>query len=358
MARTVQRRRRSRKKIIIPIIIVLIALLLAVGSYFCYRFYDQYRERNGRNQTDEYRMITISEQDTIDDVVRKLKDAGIIKYADKLSEYFDRQGKFALNVGDIALNRYEAYPDIFAAVKKTQTRETFTIRFTEGDEVGDIIDTFVENGIGTKSEFEYIAATYDFGYDYIPAAGSACRLEGFLYPDTYEFYKNTSPQDALQKLIDTFDARISDDTQALIAKSDMSFYEILTLASIVQKESGTAADMPKVASVFLNRLKIGMKLQSDACYNYRIPKERRTYSLTYDQIGTDDPYNTYYYEGLPPTPITNPTIAAIQAVLRPADTNYLYFCFVGNGVTKFAETFAQHKVNVAEFEAWYKSQNG
>ena len=361
MARTrrSQRRKNQKKKITIVVVIVVVLVILVVGGLFGYRIYDEYCERNGRNKLDEVVTVTVSETDTIEDVVYKLKDSGIIKYENKLSDYLDRQGDIVLNTGDIQINKYASYPDIFAAIRKVVSRQTVTIRFTEGDEVSDVIDAFVDNGIGTKEDFEQIINTYDFGYSYIPSVGTENRLEGFLYPDTYEFYQDTSPEKALQKLVDEFDTKISDsEIQAALENSDMSFYQVLTLASIVQKEAGSQADMPKVASVFLNRLDINMKLQSDACYSYKIPKEQRTYSLTYEQIATDDPYNTYFYEGLTPTPISNPTIAAIRAVLMPADTDYLYFCYVGDGVTKFAETFAQHQVHVAEYEDWYAEQKG
>lgn len=117
-------------------------------------------------------LLLICRPDTVEDVVYKLKDSGIIKYENKLSDYLDRQGDIVLNTGDIQINKYASYPDIFAAIRKVVSRQTVTIRFTEGDEVSDVIDAFVENGIGTKEDFEQIINTYDFGYSYIPSAGT------------------------------------------------------------------------------------------------------------------------------------------------------------------------------------------
>ena len=356
-----RRKNNSRKKLIIVLVVLLVVVvILGTAGFFGYRILDAYRERNGMNRTDEIITVTVSDTDTVESVVQKLADSGVVKYEDKLMDYLRVQGtSFTLNTGDLQFYRYAGYPDIYGIIKKASSRQTVTIRFREGDEVSDFVALFIENGIGTQEEFDQVLDTYDFGYDYIPEPGTPNRLEGFLYPDTYEFYQDTTPQAALQKLVDEFDAKISEtDIQAGLADSDLSFYEVLTLASIVQKEAGTAADMPKVASVFLNRLDIDMKLRSDACYSYRLPKEERSYSLTAEQIQTDDPYNTYMYEGLTPTPISNPTITAIRAVLYPEQTDYLYFCYVGNGVTKFAKTYDEHMVNVREFRNWYQSQAG
>ena len=172
------------------------------------------------------------------------------------------------------------------------------------------------------------------------------------------FYTDTTEKEALQKLIDHFDSKVmTDEVKTLLSQSKYSFYEILTLASIIEKEGGGYDYIDKISSVFHNRLDAGIKLQSDACYSYKIPKAERTYSLTYEQINTDDPYNTYYYSGLTPTPICNPTAACFMAALKPAETDYYYFCYVGDGVTKFARTLEEHERNAAEFNEWRRNHS-
>ncbi len=173
-------------------------------------------------------------------------------------------------------------------------------------------------------------------------------LEGFLYPDTYEFAKDADEKSIIEKLLLNFKNK----TQELIVESDFlsrTFYENLILASIIEKESFTNEERPLIAGVFVNRLEIDMPLQSDATVNYITKKNDAQALISDTQI--DNPYNTYKYAGLPPAPINSPRIESIKAAVKPESTKYMYFLHeqTGTGQVHFAETFAQHEQNKSKY---------
>lgn len=154
--------------------------------------------------------------------------------------------------------------------------------------------------------------------------------EGYLFPDTYKFHTRASSDQILKQMTENF-----------IAKAGDIDLESLILASIVQKEEYNTKEMPKVAGVFLNRLKKNIRLQADSTINYITGKNHR--QVLVDDTKIDNLYNTYKYEGLPPGPISNPGLKAIQAVLSPVQTSYLYFFHTKSGKIIYSKTFEEHK---------------
>ncbi len=181
----------------------------------------------------------------------------------------------------------------------------------------------------------------------------APNLEGYFMADTYSFPWASTAEDVIRYFVQDFRRFFNDSLQAAARKIGLTEVEVLTLASIVESETGLASERPIIASVYLNRLKIGMPLQADPTFIYAAilagdydgnpnnPKHRRR----------DSPYNTYKYNGLPPGPIGNPSKAAVLAVLYPAKTDYLYFVATGNGGHRFARTSAEHAANAALYYA-------
>lgn len=164
------------------------------------------------------------------------------------------------------------------------------------------------------------------------------ELEGYLFPDTYYFEKNSSIEEVIKKIRDNFDKK----TESLTINS-----EIIILASIVQNEVNSVKDMSRVAGIFYNRLEIGMSLQSDATVNYVTGKKMRQPLIEDTKI--ESPYNTYLHLGLPPGPISNPGIEAIKAVIYPEDTDYMYFLNPLDGPTIFSKTFEEHNANKRKY---------
>lgn len=167
-------------------------------------------------------------------------------------------------------------------------------------------------------------------------------LEGFLFPDTYKFSEDASAEDVVKKMLDNFSKKIAP-LQNEIEAENKNIYDIITLASIVEKEVVSQEDMKIAAGIFLHRLEIGMLLQSDATVNYITQKGDP--SPSYKDLETDSPYNTYKHAGLPPGPICNPGIKAIEAVLEPERTDYLYFLTPSGQPTVYSKTLEEHEMN-------------
>ncbi|MFJ4868205.1 endolytic transglycosylase MltG [Streptomyces sp. NPDC088757] len=174
--------------------------------------------------------------------------------------------------------------------------------------------------------------------------------EGYLFPATYPVLSTTAPEGLLRFMVDTAGKRFGTPEIAEGARSHgMSVYEAVVAASIVQAEADNPDDMARVARVVHNRLARGMALQMDSTLNYALG--RSTVDTTHEDTRSTSPYNTYARKGLPPTPIGNPGDQALDAVVRPADGDWLYFVTVAPGDTRFTADYASHRANVAEFNA-------
>ncbi|MEM9598567.1 MAG: endolytic transglycosylase MltG, partial [Acidobacteriota bacterium] len=182
----------------------------------------------------------------------------------------------------------------------------------------------------------------------------ATRLEGYLYPDTYHFARGTSEAEVVSTLVRTFRSRFERDVAPLLSGSDLGVRGVVTLASIVEKETQRDDERTLVASVYANRLRIGMGLYADPTIIYA-KKLAGTWdgNLRRPDLKLDSPYNTYVVPGLPPGPICSPTVASMVAALRPADSEYLYFVSRNDGTHVFSRTLAEHNRNVYVWQKKY-----
>ena len=183
--------------------------------------------------------------------------------------------------------------------------------------------------------------------------------EGFLFPDTYELTADANATSTLKQMTSRFnDVSREIGLEAGAKKIKYSAYDVVVVASIIEREAGRAQDRPKIARVLYNRLEDGQKLQLDSTVAYA--EKLNTVTTTPEQRDSDSPYNTYKYEGLPPGPISAPGKAALEAAMDPAAGKWLYFVAVNldTGETKFANTYAEHNKNVREFQAWCSKNKG
>ncbi|GAP49168.1 endolytic transglycosylase MltG [Streptomyces azureus] len=181
--------------------------------------------------------------------------------------------------------------------------------------------------------------------------------EGYLFPATYPLQEKTTPEKLLALMVDTANEKFNGAPIAAGAQRNaMNVYQAVTIASIVQAEADTRADMGKVARVIFNRLERGMPLQMDSTINYAL--NRSTLRTTADDARIDSPYNSYQRMGLPPTPIDNPGEEAVRAAINPPPGDWLYFVTVRPGDTRFTADYGEHQRNVAEFNAQRKTAGG
>ena len=219
---------------------------------------------------------------------------------------------------------------------------TVTIRFTipEGFSVRDIAQRLDDVGLVKADAFISLAKTYR-PYPYVEEHENVrYAVEGFLFPDTYEINGEFDAARIMQMMAENFDRRLTKDMRDRAREMDLSIYELVTLASLVEKEAYHEEDRPIIAQIFLKRLRLGMPLQADPTVQYLLdaPKE----DLLYRDTEIESPYNTYQNVGLPPGPIASPGTASLMAVLHPADTNYLYFVADRNGNNYYATNYADH----------------
>ncbi|MBI2617434.1 endolytic transglycosylase MltG [Candidatus Gottesmanbacteria bacterium] len=178
--------------------------------------------------------------------------------------------------------------------------------------------------------------------------------EGYMFPDTYLFPKDATAGAVAKTMMDNFDKKADERIRTLASKKNLTLTELITIASLVEREAKFSEDRPLIASVILNRRAIGMKLDIDATVQYALgyQSQEKTWwkkDLTTEDLRLDSPYNTYIHSNLPPTPITNPGIAAIEAVVTAPSTSYIYYIADKTGKSHFAQTLEEHTANIAKY---------
>ena len=225
------------------------------------------------------------------------------------------------------------------------------ITFPEGLTLPQMAAIVEKKGLGSAAAFEAAASRPVLIADLDP---EATDLEGYLFPETYSLPRQATVDDLVTAMVAQFRAVFDDDLRARAAARGLSVREAVTLASIIQRETGSGAEHPLVSAVFNNRLRIGMPLQSDPTVIYAL-EQAGVYdgNLTRANMRVDSPYNTYRYGGLPPGPIAAPGRDVLHAALEPADATYLYFVSRNDGTHAFADTLREHNRNVREFQVEY-----
>ncbi|MFA6307947.1 MAG: endolytic transglycosylase MltG [Patescibacteria group bacterium] len=191
------------------------------------------------------------------------------------------------------------------------------------------------------------ASDWQKDYDFLADVPNGASLEGYIFPDTYFVDQSTSEEVLIKKTLNNFDKKLTQDIRAEIKKQDKTIFEVITLASIVEREVPNAEDKKMVADIFLKRLEAGIGLQSDATVNYVTGKGLA--QPTYADLEIDSPYNTYKYRGLPPGPISNPGIDSIKAVVYPTANDYYYFLTTKDGEVIYSKDYDEHLVNKAKY---------
>lgn len=220
-------------------------------------------------------------------------------------------------------------------------------RFTvpEGSNLDQIAEIVAEAGFGSAEQFRNTASDPEF----IGELGmSVDSLEGYLFPDTYHFPRSADSEDVINTMVRRFQSLIPESWKERAEELGMSLHEVVTLASIIEKETGTPEERPVISSVFHNRLRRGMRLQTDPTVIYGI--EDFDGNLTRKHLNTRTAYNTYLIQGLPPGPIASPGLASIEAALFPADTKYLYFVSRKDSTHQFSTNLKDHNRAIRKYQ--------
>ena len=219
-----------------------------------------------------------------------------------------------------------------------------TVVFREGDTATELAAQLGVEGLANPDDIMRLTRDVLFLRTLDIPADS---LEGYLFPDTYQFVKGMMPEEILARMVARMRERVSADVLAAARSRNLSFHQLLTLASIIEKEAVDRSEMPLISAVFWNRLRVEMPLQADPTVQYAVGKERRR--LTREDLQVDSPFNTYRRVGLPPGPIASPSLAAIRAAANPAAVSYLYFVAIDDRRHQFSVTLAEHNRAVSRY---------
>ena len=285
--------------------------------------------------------IRIETGDSATTISQKLKDEGIISSAFMFRNFFKLSVyDSTITPGEFSVSSDMSYKQISDKIRHTSNQINM-VTIPEGFTNEEIIQRLINNEIITdKDEFEKALKDFSFDLDGEKISGKNNSLNGYLFPDTYEFYHNSSPDDVIEKMISAFKNHWKPEYVQRAKDINMSIDNVITLASIIQREAMYEDDFYTVSSVFHNRLKTNMKLQSCATVQYILNERKAVLSIEDTKIKS--PYNTYINEGLPPTAICSPGELAIKATLYPDDTDYLYFFTDKNGDTHFSKSLNEH----------------
>lgn len=372
---------RRRKKRIVPlflkILIYIVAVsLLSVGLGFA--AWECAEDVLAFGRSSDTVQVTIEDGATLDDIAQMLQDQGLIKYPWLFKFYC----KFTHSADSMAPGTYQLqynydYHALNSGMRKNSANRTeITVTIPEGKTCAQIFSLMEEKGVCSADALKKCAAETEFDYWFLEGIpyGQENRLEGFLFPDTYYFYLNDDAERVLNKLLANFNRKFSEDAQAqletlnaaladrlaargydesYIEANKMTVYRLITVASMVEKETAGAKESSDIASVIYNRLCRPADypyLNIDATVIYGLGGI--TGSLTYEQTQIDGPYNTYTRQGLPAGPISNPGLNSISAALNPSDTNYYFYALdESTGYHHFSETYDEHN-------RFLESQNG
>lgn len=310
------------------------------------------------NKPEKTATITITNDDSFGDVAEKLKDEGLIEYKFLFNLFatFTRS-KDDVVAGTFTLNTDMDYRALLSGMSaNSATRATVTVTIPEGYTVDQIFTLLEEKGVASVEDLQDMAANHDYAFSFLQdlEMGDYHRLEGYLYPDTYEF---TTPQNSLyviNKMLVRFDEQFTDAMRQEVADSGRTIHEIITIASMIEKETD-GNDRADIASVIYNRLNNpsgGTQgyLQIDATLAYinggKVPTEA--------DKSIDSPYNTYLYKGLPAGPISNPGLESIKAAMNPNSISYYYYALGDDGVHHFFKTLREQQNFIATQELYNK----
>lgn len=288
--------------------------------------------------------ISNSEAGNIDAIAEKLYNAGLIKYKELFRFYAAlSSADEKISAGTFELNTKFDYNALVKGMSATSSyRETVKVTIPEGYTCAQIFALLEEKGVCSAAELKAYQVQSDYWFLQGTNENLEYPLEGYLFPDTYQFYIGDNAKGVFRRFLARFDDIFTDELKTYLEKSKYSMYEIMIVASMIEKESAGSSENYDISSVIYNRLNNAAShpyLNIDATIVYA-----QGGNSEFIDKNLDSPYNTYKYKGLPPGPICNPSLLSIQAALSPTDTNYYYYALdPSTGLHHFSKTYAEHQ---------------
>jgi UPF0755 protein len=327
-------------------VLLLLAAVGAAAGYMYMRVNQPYRGYQGAEQ-----FVDIPSGAGSVAIGDRLIEAGVIRDRSTYRTAVWMTGKGRqLKAGEY---RFDRAMTPFEVIDKVARGDVYVIQvtFREGLTMAEMAKIFEAEGLGEAAAFLQAAKDPAPIRDLDPAAKD---LEGYLFPETYAVPRRADAAKVVRQMVAAFQRAFPPDLVNAAAADNLTPRQIVTLASIVEKETSKAEERPIVAAVYRNRLRIGMPLQCDPTVIYALQRAGRfTGNLRRDDLTFDSPYNTYRYPGLPPGPIASPGKASLEAAAKPADADYIYFVSRNDGSHEFARTLDEHNRNVQKYQIQY-----
>lgn len=332
----------SKKKIAVGIVATVIVMMIMIRIFAL--FFDFLGIGGGKNVVN----VRVNDGATLSSITADLKETGIIKSEFMFKLYSKISGAAVYQMGRHSFKPSMSYGKIKEELERIPNEEGVKITIPEGYELRQIADKLEAEGLIDRDVFEDEIQNGDFDYDFVKEIPQReNRLEGYLYPDTYIISENDSEHRIISMMLDNFYEKVI----PIYENSDKSktIDDVIKLASVIEREAAGDDDRDIVASVFVNRINNGMKLESCATVQY-ILKERKAVLSNADTL-IDSPYNTYMYGGLPIGPIASPGAASVEAALYPAQSDYMYFFANDDGSgSVFSVTYEEHMQKLREMQ--------
>lgn len=321
----------------------------------------------GLTKPDEVVTIVVNEGDTIKEIAETLEQNDLIEFKWLFRFYgWFSHAEEKIEPGTYELNKvFDYHALVNGMIATAETRATVTVMIPEGYECSRIFELLDEKEVCSIEDLYETAANHEFDYEFLEHLeyGKKNRLEGYLFPDTYEFYVDDNPVNVIDKFLRNFGNKYDEEMDAAIAELNVMLREKMTangftqaeiddammtrdkiviVASLIEKEAATSSERTKIASVIYNRLcsKLYPLLQIDATVQYALDERKDV--LTEEDLNVRSEYNTYKNPGLPVGPIANPGLSTLKAALYPADTNYFFYALDTDGTHHFSETYYEH----------------
>jgi len=329
-----------------------IGYFIIIVAAVCLYFYFQ----NGKpiSQNVIPKTIIIEKGQGLKEITEQLEKEGLIKNAKLLEIYaYLRNIRSKFMPGEYELRPNMTLKEIVALLISKQSAPEQTITIIEGWTNKEIAAYLEKQGLATQDDF--LKTLHDLSqnkeflskYDFLTDQAAKTDLQGYSFPDTYRVYEKTTAQEIVEKMLDNFGQKLDAESRAKIIEKKKTIFEIVIMASLLEKEAALDQDRRLIADIFWKRLAVGWALESCATINYVLGEPKA--KLSFDDTRIPSPYNTYLHRGLPPGPIDNPSFSSIQAAIEPLDNDYCCFLSTPEGKLIFSRTVEEHNQNKAKY---------
>jgi len=322
--------------------------VLALAGFFVFNREASFSRGAGNTE----QSFEVKSGEGVQEVGKNLEDAQLVKNKYYFDYYIWKTGgREKLQAGKYVLRGSMTIPEIVQVLSLGEVvSNEVKITFPEGLSAKQMAEILTQKGFDGNEFLKAVNSGLGMktDYDFLTSRPPNSNLEGFLFPDTYIFFKNAESGNIADRMLFNFDEKLTPKMREDIASQGKSVYQVVTMASILEKEVKTPEDMKVASGIFWDRIAAGMPLQSCATIAYVLGKEKKQYSVEDTQVPS--PYNTYLNRGLPPGPIANPGMNAINAAIYPTKTDFNYFLTdPATGKTIFSRTLEEHATNKAKY---------